>query len=73
MSSQAAELEGLSRSREEMSSGAESLGANGSQKPSFSLEDLRLEEQEVRELEQRKKELEERVSGMERDLGGLLR
>jgi hypothetical protein len=36
-------------------------------------EDLRREEDEIRELERKKKELEDRVSGMERDLGGLLR
>ena len=36
-------------------------------------EDLRREEEEIKELERKKAELEERVSGMERDLGGLLR
>lgn len=36
-------------------------------------EDLRLEEEEVKELERRKRELEDRVTGMEKDLGGLLR
>ena len=36
-------------------------------------EDLKREEEEIRELERKKKELEDRVSGMERDLGGLLR
>jgi len=36
-------------------------------------EDLRREEDEIRELEAKKRALEERVKGMERDLGGLLR
>jgi hypothetical protein len=36
-------------------------------------EDLKKEEDEIRELERKKRELEERVTGMERDLGGLLR
>ena len=40
--------------------------------PSVTEEDLRLEEQEVRELEMKKRSLEERVTGMEKDLGGLL-
>lgn len=36
-------------------------------------EDLRREEEEIRELERKKKALEDRVTGMEQDLGGLLR
>jgi hypothetical protein len=36
-------------------------------------EDLRIEEQEIKELELKKRTLEERVAGMEKDLGGLLR
>ncbi|KAI9827081.1 MAG: hypothetical protein M1826_006445 [Phylliscum demangeonii] len=36
-------------------------------------QDLKREEEEVRELEKRKRALEERVSRMEQDLGGLLR
>jgi chromosome segregation ATPase len=36
-------------------------------------EDLRAEEQAVRELEQKRRALEERVASMEKDLGGLLR
>ncbi|KIX00964.1 uncharacterized protein Z518_10030 [Rhinocladiella mackenziei CBS 650.93] len=39
----------------------------------FTEQDFRLEEDEIRELEARKKALEDRVSGMEKDLGGLLR
>lgn len=35
-------------------------------------DDLRAEEDEIRELEVKKKMLEERIAGMERDLGGLL-
>ena len=48
-------------------------GIEEAQKPSFSVENLRREEQEVRELEERKRVLEERVGSMERDLGGILR
>ncbi|KAI9815156.1 MAG: hypothetical protein M1832_005558 [Thelocarpon impressellum] len=36
-------------------------------------EDLRREEEDIKELEKKKRALEDRVSGMERDLGGLLR
>ncbi|EPE03344.1 dash subunit spc34 [Ophiostoma piceae UAMH 11346] len=35
-------------------------------------EDLRLEEEEIRELERKKKELQERLRAMDKDLGGLL-
>ncbi|KAI9676854.1 MAG: hypothetical protein M1817_006693 [Caeruleum heppii] len=41
--------------------------------PDITEEDIRREEDELKELERKKKGLEERVSGMERDLGGLLR
>ncbi|KAI6819014.1 hypothetical protein KC340_g13990 [Hortaea werneckii] len=37
------------------------------------VEDLRREEEEIRELERKKRNLEERVEGMGRDLGGLMR
>lgn len=37
------------------------------------LENLKREEEEIRELQKKKRDLEDRVSGMERDLGGLLR
>ena len=36
-------------------------------------EDIRRENDEIRELEKKKQQLEERVKGMERDLGGLRR
>ena len=36
-------------------------------------EDIRREDDEIRELEKKKQQLEERVKGMERDLGGLRR
>lgn len=36
-------------------------------------EDLKREEEELRELERKKRGLEDRVSGMDRDLGGLMR
>lgn len=36
-------------------------------------DDLRREEEEIRELEKKKRALEDRISGMERDLGGFLR
>ena len=45
-------------------------GANEFQ---VSPEDLKWEEDEIRELEKKKRALEDRVSGMERDLGGLSR
>jgi type IV secretory pathway VirD2 relaxase len=41
--------------------------------PGMTEEDLRLEEQEIKELELKKRTLEERVTGIEKDLGGLLR
>jgi len=40
---------------------------------SITKEDLRKEEEEIRELERKKQALEERVNGMSRDLGGLMR
>lgn len=36
-------------------------------------EDIKREEEELRELEKKKRDLEDRVSGMDRDLGGLMR
>lgn len=36
-------------------------------------EDLRAEEEEIREIEAKRRALQERVAGMEKDLGGLLR
>lgn len=36
-------------------------------------EEIRREEESVRELEQKKQTLEDRVTGMEKDLGGILR
>ena len=36
-------------------------------------EDLRREDEEIRELEKKKRNLEDRVNGMDRDLGGLRR
>lgn len=41
--------------------------------PGVTEEDIRLEEQEIKQLELKKRTLEERVAGMEKDLGGLLR
>ena len=43
------------------------------EEPEVTADDLRREEEEIRELEKKKRGLEDRVSGMERDLGGLLR
>jgi DASH complex subunit Spc34 len=48
-------------------------GAHQAAEPTVTEEDLRLEEQEIKELELKKRTLEERVTGMEKDLGGLLR
>ena len=53
--------------------GYDEEGTHEAVEPAVTEEDLRLEEQEVKELELKKRTLEERVSGMERDLGGLLR
>lgn len=36
-------------------------------------EDIRREDNEIRELEKKKRQLEDRVTGMDRDLGGLMR
>ena len=43
------------------------------QAPAFTVEDMRREEQEIKELERKKQDLEDRVTGMEKDLGGLMR
>lgn len=45
----------------------------GSGQHQLTVQDLKREEQEVRELEKKKRGLQERVSGMEKDLGGLSR
>ena len=50
----------------------ESLVGDGAT-ATFTRDDLRREEREVKELEERRKLLEQRVLGMERDLGGLAR
>jgi len=47
--------------------------ADGPHEMHITVEDLRREDEEIRELERKKRTLEDRVSGMERDLGGLLR
>ena len=49
--------------------------ANDDQTTQFHVtqEDLKKEDDEIRELERKKQGLEDRVSGMERDLGGLRR
>lgn len=39
----------------------------------FTVEDMRREEEEVKELERKKRGLEERVSNMEKDISGVLR
>lgn len=48
-------------------------GVHQAAEPTVTEDDLRLEEQEIKELELKKRTLEERVTGMEKDLGGLLR
>lgn len=50
---------------------ASSFAARMAAQP-ISDDDLRAEEEAIRELEARKRALEERVAGMEKDLGGLL-
>ena len=47
--------------------------ADGPEEVYVTEEDLKREDEEIRELEKKKRALEDRVSGMERDLGGLLR
>ena len=61
----------MNRSRDDFDDGESVTEPAGN--TNFTLEDLKREEQEVRELEERKRTLEERVNGMERDLGGLMR
>lgn len=51
----------------------ENVAAKGTSEAMRTEEDIRLEEQEIKELEMKKRALEERVAGMEKDLGGLLR
>lgn len=41
--------------------------------PVLSVEDLRREEEQVKQLEQKKKGLEDRVNSMGRDISGVLR
>ena len=36
-------------------------------------DDIKREDDEIRELEKKKRQLEDRVQGMDRDLGGLMR
>lgn len=75
VANQAAELDRMHHPRDGPLSDEEGYAEAADEPPkaSFSLQDLKREEQEVRELEERKKTLEDRVSSMERDLGGLLR
>lgn len=49
------------------------LGADQPEAAPITDDELRAEEQAIRELEQKKCLLEERVASMEKDLGGLLR
>lgn len=49
------------------------LAATHSEAATITDDELRAEEQAVRELDQKKRLLEERVASMEKDLGGLLR
>lgn len=50
-----------------------SANKTGNERKDVTEDNLKREEEEIRELEAKKKVLEERVSSMERDLGGLLR
>lgn len=43
------------------------------ERETFSAEDFKREEEEMRELEAKKRALEDRVSGVEKDIGGLMR
>jgi hypothetical protein len=64
-----AEFGSQSQDEEDYAEGAVHQAAE----PTVTEDDLRLEEQEIKELELKKRTLEERVAGMEKDLGGLLR
>ena len=48
-------------------------GLHNTENVPITAEDLKREEESVRELEQKKQTLEDRVNGMEKDLGGILR
>lgn len=48
-------------------------GAQRSDSPLMTEEDLKREEENIKELEFKKRTLEDRVNGMEKDLGGILR
>ena len=50
----------------------EEAGADDGIGEILTLEELRAEEEEVRELEGRKRELQERLRAMEKDIGGLM-
>ncbi|KAI9662549.1 MAG: hypothetical protein M1821_008716 [Bathelium mastoideum] len=43
------------------------------QASAFTEDDMKTEEEEIRELERKKQALEDRVTEMEKDLGGLMR
>lgn len=51
----------------------EALGDEGQGAIYATEEDIRREDDEIRELERKKRQLEDRVKGMDRDLGGLMR
>lgn len=51
----------------------EALGDEGQGAIYATEEDIRRENDEIRELEKKKRQLEDRVKGMDRDLGGLMR
>lgn len=77
---QAAQLARMNRSRDFDDEEDEYAEAESQEQPEFgdgnypmTEEDMRREEEEIRELEQKKKNLEERVGALGRDLTGVLR
>lgn len=67
---QTAQLSKLSRSREYVDQEPEEAEIAP---PTMTEEDLRREEEEVRQLERKKRGLEDRVNSMGRDISGVLR
>ena len=60
-----------SQSQDEDEEDLETRHSKGTSEAAVTEEDLRLEEQEIKEFELKKRALEERVTGMEKDLSGL--
>ena len=74
---QTARLDKMSKPSEFQENGSDEDAGGGEegleQTVPLSIEDLKKEEEEIKDLERKKQSLEDRVSGMEKDLGGLMR